>query len=281
MSITKIGSDQAVFNLSRPTNAIDPLTRKSNTGRRITSAKEGSSRWVKVSPGRSAFHNLQAINSSLNLVAMSTRVADLAMETMETYIDQMKAELERIIKNYPPFPPGSEERVKFLRSFTALRRQIDQLSFAPDYKQDLKITADSMNVPRAGDWKAVVGNRGSRPAIPDQQVSIDATGLNIPELSENATDAEIQAAIESLQDAKKALAQKRSELATNALSIQQFLEFNTKFDESFPGYPEALKSSGMTEGTAENKSSGHKQTLMIESAKGLTEDPSQLLELLK
>jgi hypothetical protein len=127
----------------------------------------------------------------------------------------------------------------------------------------------------------VVGNRGSRPAIPGPQVSIDATGFNIPELSENATDAEIQAAIENLQDAKTALAQKRSGLAADALNTQQFLEFNTKFDESFPGYPEVLKASDMTEGTAESKSSEHKQTLMIESAKSLTEDPTQLLELLK
>jgi len=281
MSITKIGSDQAFCHLNQAANAIDSLTRKSSTGRRMNSAKEGSSRWVQANQGRSAFNNLQAINSSLNLVAMGIRIADMAMETMETYIDQMKAQLERIIKNYPPFPPGSEERVKFLRTFTALRRQIDQLGFAPDYKQDLKITADSMNIPRAGDWKAVVGNRGSRPAIPGPQVSIDATGFNIPELSENATDAEIQAAIENLQDAKTALAQKRSGLAADALNTQQFLEFNTKFDESFPGYPEVLKASDMTEGTAESKSSEHKQTLMIESAKSLTEDPTQLLELLK
>jgi hypothetical protein len=168
-----------------------------------------------------------------------------------------------------------------LRSFTAFRKEIDQLSFSPDYKQVLKIAADPVIVPKAGDGKPVFGDRGSRTTIPNQQVHTDATGLNIPELSENATDAEIQAAIESLQDAKKTLAQKRSELATNALSIQQFLEFTTKFDESLPSYPEALKSSGMTEGTAENKSSEHKQTLMIESAKGLTEDPSQLLELMK
>jgi flagellin-like hook-associated protein FlgL len=281
MSITKIGSDQAVFNLSQTTNAIDPLTRKSNPGRKINSPKEGSSRWVQVSQSQSSFNSLQSANSSLNFAAMSIRIADEAMGRVETYIDQMKAELGKIIKNYPPFFPGSEERVKFLRSFTALRRQIDQLSFAPDYKQDLKITADSINIPRAGDWKAVVGNRGSRPAIPGPQVSIDATRFNIPELSENATDAEIHAAIENLQDAKKALAQKRSELATNALSIQQFLEFNAKFDESFPSYPEALKSADMTEGTAENKSSEHKQMLMIESAKSLTEDPTQLLELLK
>jgi len=281
MSITKIGSDQALCHLNQAANAIDSLTRKSSTGRRMNSAKEGSSRWVQANQGRSAFNNLQAINSSLNSVAMGIRIADMAMETMETYIDQMKAQLERIIKNYPPFPSGCEERVKFLRSFTAIRKQIDQLSFQPEDQGALKIMADPVMVPKAGDGKAVVVDRASRTRILSQLVQLGPTELKIPGLSESATDEEIYTAIEILQAAKETLSQKRSGLAADALNIQQFLEFNTKFDESFPGYPEALKAADMTGGTAENKSSEHKQTLMIESAKGLTEDPTQLLELLK
>jgi len=281
MSITKIGSDQSIFNLSQTKNAIAPLTRKSNPGRKINSQKEGSSKWVQVSQSQSSFNSLQSANSSLNLVAMGIRIGDMAMETMETYIDQMKAELERIIKNYPPFPSGCEERVKFLRSFTALRKQIDQLSFQPEGQGALKIMADPVMAPKAGDEKAVVVDRASRTRILSQLVQLGPTELKIPGLSESATDEEIYTAIEILQAAKETLSQKRSGLAADALNTQQFLEFNTKFDESFPGYPEALKAADMTEGTAENKSSEHKQTLMIESAKGLTEDPTQLLELLK
>jgi flagellin-like hook-associated protein FlgL len=281
MSITKIGSDQVLFYLNQATNKIDSLAHKFSTGRRISSPKEGSSEWVQVSQGRFAFDDLQALNAIANSAAKSIKVADSTMGRIETLIDQMKEQLGRIIKNYPPFLPGTEERVKFLRSFTALRRQIDQLSFAPDYKEVVEITADPVTVPKAGDGEAAVGNRGPRTTILNQQVSIDAAGLNIPELSEKATDAEIQAAIESLQDAEKALAQKRSELAANALSIQQFLEFNTKFDKSLPSYPEAVKSADMTDVTAEIKSSENKQMLMIESTKSLTEDPSQLLELIK
>jgi len=39
---------------------------------------------------------------------------------------------EEIIKNYPPFLEGSKERVQMLKSFAALRREIDHLTIPPD-----------------------------------------------------------------------------------------------------------------------------------------------------
>jgi hypothetical protein len=39
---------------------------------------------------------------------------------------------EEIIKNYPPFLEGSKERVQMLKSFAALRREIDDLTIPPD-----------------------------------------------------------------------------------------------------------------------------------------------------
>ena len=41
-------------------------------------------------------------------------------------------QLEEIIKNYPPFLEGSKERVQMLKSFAALRREIDHLTIPPD-----------------------------------------------------------------------------------------------------------------------------------------------------
>ena len=203
------------------------------------------------------------------------------MGKIETFIDRMKEQLGRIIKNYPPFPPGSEERVKFLRSFTALRKQIDQLSFSPKDEGALKIMADPAVVPQAGDWNVVMGGNGPPVTIHSQQVNTGPTGLNIPELPENATDKEIYAAIKNLEDARKTLGQRQSGLATDALSIQQFLESNPKIDKFAGSYVEAPKSPDMAEITAENKSSDPKQTLTIESVKSLTKDQSQLSELLK
>ena len=70
----------------------------------------------------------------------------------------MKARLLRIVKNFPPFPPGSEERVKILRSFNLFRKQIDQLTIPPVVRDAMKIMADPALVSEAGDWDFTIGD---------------------------------------------------------------------------------------------------------------------------
>lgn len=280
MPITEIGSNQALLQLNNTTNKLD-LTGKSGKNRRISSPKEGPSGSVQASQGRSAFDEIQVFNATLNSVATSIKTADSTMGKIKTLIDRMIEQFGSIIKNYPPFPPGSEDRVKFLRAFAALRRQIDQLSFSPKDEGALKITADPAVVPQAGDWNVVIGGNGPRVTIHSQQVHTGPTGLNIPELPESATDKEISAAIRNLEDAKETLGKRRSGLATDALSIQQFLESNPKIDEFAGSSVEAPKSPDIAEINLENKSSEVRQGLTIDSVKSLTKDQSQLSELLK
>jgi hypothetical protein len=280
MPITEIGSNQALLQLNNTTNTLD-LTGKLGKNRKISSPKEGSSGSVQVSQSRPAFDDLQAFNATLNSVATSIKVADTTMGKIKTLIDQMIEQLGRILKNYPPFPPGSEERVKFLRAFAALRKQIDQLSFSSKDEGALKITADPAVVPQAGDWNLVIGGNGPPVTIHSQQVHTGPTGLNIPELPENATDKEISVAIKNLDDARKTLGQRQSGLATDVLSIQQFLESNPKINKVAGSYVKVPKSPDMAEITAENKSSRPNQKLTIESIKSLTKDQSRLSELLK
>jgi hypothetical protein len=280
MPITEIGSNQALLQLNNTTNTLD-LTGKLGKNKRISSLKEGSSGSVQVSQSRSAFDDLQAFNATLNSLATSIKVADSTMGKIKILIDQMIEQLGRILKNYPPFPPGSEERVKFLRAFAALRKQIDQLSFSPKDEGALKITADPAVVPQAGDRNVVIGGSGPPVTIHSQQVHTGPTGLNIPELPESATDKEISVAIKNLDDASKTLGQRQSGLATDALSIQQFLESNPKINKVAGHYVEEPESPDMPKITAENKGSESNQTLTIESINSLTKDQSKLSELLK
>jgi hypothetical protein len=280
MPITGIGSDQALLQSNITTNKLDP-TAKSGKNRRISATKEGPSESVQVGQGRSVFDEIQAFNATLNSLATSIKDADSTMGRIKTLIDRMIDQFGSIIKNYPPFPPGSEERVKFLRAFAALRRQIDQLSFSAKEEVALKITADPAVVPQAGDWNLVIGGKKTPVTIHSQQVHTGPAGLNIPELPENATDKEIYAAIKNLDEARKALDQKRSGLAADALSVQQFLESNPKINKVAGSYVEAPNSLDMAGATAENKSSETNQTLTVESIKSLTKDQSRLLEIIK
>jgi flagellin-like hook-associated protein FlgL len=281
MSIAEIGSNQSLLHLNFATNTPDSLKEKLGTGRRINVPKEDPSGGVKESLNAGSFDDLQALNAFLNSVATSIKVADSTMGKIETIIDRMKEELGKIIKNYPPFPPGSEERVKFLRSFKALRQEIDQLSFSTNDEGASKIMANPGLVPQAVDSNTAMGGNGPRLTIHSQQVHAGPTGLNIPELSESATDEQIDAAIKNLEEARKTLDQRQSILAADALSIEQFLEFNPKIDQFAGSSVEAFKSPDLAEIIAVDKSSEYKQTMTIESTKGLTKDQSQLSELLK
>jgi hypothetical protein len=279
MSISEIGSNQFLLHLNFATNTLNSLKAKGGTSSKINVPREDPSREVSQSGG--AFGDLQALNAFLNSVAMRIRVANSTMAKIETIIDRMKEQLGRIIKNYPPFPPGSEERVKFLRSFKALRQEIDQLSFSTTDETASKITADPAVASQAGDSNAVTSGNGTRLTVHSQQLHAGPTGLNIPELPETATDEEIAAAIKDVEKARKTLGQRQSGLATDALNIQQFLGSNPKIDQFAGSSVEMPKSPDLTESAAENKSSESNQTLTIDSTKSLTKDQSQLFELLK
>jgi len=74
-------------------------------------------------------------------MAVSINVADTAIKTVNEYVEKMKAQLETIVKTYPPYPPGSAERVEILRSYSAFRKIIDQLTIPPPEDWTTKIIA--------------------------------------------------------------------------------------------------------------------------------------------
>jgi hypothetical protein len=198
MSDMDIGIRQALLNLRRLDSAYETLTRRLSTGKRINSVKDDPTGWVRVNRNRYAQRAHQSINAGLGHVARNIRVADVTMKMISDYIDQMREQLEIVVKNYPPFPPGSEERVRMRRTFNSFRKQNDQLTIPPRDDGARKIMADPSVVPDAGDWVVSAGLNGVRFAIRSQQVHTGPTGLNIQELPEDATDDEVYAAIDSL-----------------------------------------------------------------------------------
>jgi hypothetical protein len=115
-----------------PINAHSiPSVRREGIGRKILQEidvlpeKEFSSR------NHPELLELQKINDSWNEIAQKKRTYDNTLNEVQDYIARMKTQLERIIKNFPPFPPGSEERVQVLRNFAAFRKLIDQLTIPP------------------------------------------------------------------------------------------------------------------------------------------------------
>ncbi|KAF0219377.1 MAG: hypothetical protein FD174_2076 [Geobacteraceae bacterium] len=74
---------------------------------------------------------VQTVNSDMNLVAKSVREANAALETAAGHLGGMKAALDRIVKNFPPFSVDSKERADLLMSYSALRKEIEKMTFPP------------------------------------------------------------------------------------------------------------------------------------------------------
>ncbi|MBP1719794.1 MAG: hypothetical protein H6Q43_3232 [Deltaproteobacteria bacterium] len=83
---------------------------------------------VRSQPDLIVFHK---INEKINLVAKGQRFYQRQLQQVNDAIEQMKTQLEKIMKQFPPYPPGSEDRIRALRAYAGCRKLIDQLTIPP------------------------------------------------------------------------------------------------------------------------------------------------------
>jgi hypothetical protein len=74
---------------------------------------------------------LGGIAGVLNATATQIRETGDGLKTSAKIVSQMGGELNRIIKNYPPFSIQDEERKKILMEYASLRKQIEELTVPP------------------------------------------------------------------------------------------------------------------------------------------------------
>ncbi len=161
---------------------------------------------------------VQDVKARLSEVAASIRKADVTMDTIGRILAKMKSQLETIVKNYPPFPKDSSERVRMLESFAALKKEIEKLTIPPDDEGAAKIMGKPATEPEAGDWEVIIGGSGQKMVIHGQPVHTGQGGLDIPDLSVDASDEEVKKTVERINTAEKVLQVRRSGLATNTVT---------------------------------------------------------------
>ena len=260
------------FSQSRPAKTFDSLSHRLSTNKIPMSPKEDPRGSTGSLKGYFGVDKLEIIHSRFNSVARTIRVADENMGKIENYIDRMKTELQRIIKNYPPFPPGSEERVQRLKSINAFRRLINQLTIPPPNEEFAeKIMPDHDVVSKTNDSQKM-----------SDENKLHQTGskrLDIPQLPEGADDDEVHAFIEKLDTARDIFIQSRSDLATYAAEVGESYEQEVEGAGIFRSYGKEIKSADM-EAEAELKSGELGYELAIEPGMTLTEAQNKLLSLL-
>jgi len=219
MITPNVSNDHVLPEPSTLSNNAHPAYQKINSPQKTYGVKPKATASVKINGSLFEFSVPQSVRPAINMVADSVRQSDLAMLAIEKQINQMKARLTEHVKNFPPFLPGSEERVKLMKRFSAFRHQIDQLTFPRDNPGATHIMADPSISSSSGDWKVDIDDNNHQITIRRQPVHTGPKGLNIPELPDAATDEEIHAALETLDSAKDLIGRRRSELAADFKQI--------------------------------------------------------------
>ena len=156
---------------------------------------ENDSEVIKIlSQDRIQFNKLEATNSKIQLIAQQIRQVNESMETIDSHLSEMRAKLEHIVKIYPPYPPGSTERIEALHQFSALRKMIDQMtrSVGDDGMTNIPSAADG----RAGGADLVAPSGENEQNLGRQPLQTGQDGLDIPDISANASDAQISDALD-------------------------------------------------------------------------------------
>jgi hypothetical protein len=196
-----------------------PASQKLNSPQKTYGVKPKATSSVKINGSLFEFSVPQSAHSAINMVADGVRQSDLAMLEIEKQINQMKARLTEHVKYFPPFLPGSEERVKLMKRFSAFRHQIDQLTFPSNNQGAAHIMADPSISGSSGDWKIDIDDNNRQITIRRQPVHTGPEGLNIPELPEAATDEDIHAALETIDSARELIGHRRSDMAADFKQI--------------------------------------------------------------
>jgi len=255
MTISEITTNQGLFDRSGAMKSAEHIPKRSAFKGDHRDSPPSHDVDMKKGHGPLASSRLDSAKSRLNEMAKSIRHAQGSVETAERYVDRMQAELGRMVKNFPPFPLGSEERVQKLKTLNSYRKIVDQLTFP----QNDQVSRGAVTPEAAQGF-----HRGSEE-------------LEIPGLPDGATDEEVRASLEELGRAKEELGQRRERLSRDAaVFIRKFEEHKAEHVGLYPGSREADND----QATAEIESGKVKRGLIMGPGMTLPDAQSQLLSLL-
>jgi hypothetical protein len=178
MSIDPISANEKIMPLADSVRKLYQSVQEHGIGK----AKEKAEEPVSVSLQRSAstMGRLGSVNEESNLVAKGIRETDGALREVSGTMERMKEQLDKVVKNWPPFSPDSAERKELLMSYSSLRKEILKLTFPPPpeavYEKNTSL------------WEKL--------GYTDQKQLV----YSIPELPDTATDGQVKSAAANLDD---------------------------------------------------------------------------------
>lgn len=195
----------------------------------VSAAREvGSNKEVRENAGSSVvkddfesatalLKDYTSLDASYNAAAKSIRTVDKVMNAIDGTLVEMSETLDRIVKNYPPFPLGDPERENILRNYISLRKQIDEMTIPPNDD----IAAQIMKKDETGIEGVNIGERRSGFMLHRREVHTGTAGIDVPVLNKESTDEEIAGVVEKLGLSKSKLEEKRKALEMEAKEVME------------------------------------------------------------
>ena len=220
-----------------------------------------------------SFDRLETINISLNHAANHIKKIDAGMEKINKNIDKMKAGLNAIVKNYPPFPPGSEERTRRLKEIDGFSRLIAKLTIPREQNTELQLTSKTDASVGKETGQLSISLKDNTFLYTVKKSEPDTTNLKLPEINHDLPDDEIPEIIKGLDGESNIIGNQRKKLAEDASGLSRLKEESGLFvDMEFPA---------MDDDSADTKSMETGQRLQRGSFVISTDNYSQLSGLIR
>jgi hypothetical protein len=158
-----------------------------------------------------AFNDLQNNKEVVNALAKSVRDVAKFIDKVADRLDKMADSLKEIVKNFPPFPPGNEDRLRLLKSYNSLRQQIDSMTFPPppDFDGTRQALMGAKDPANASETFAISGSI----SISFEFRQLTASLSTLPDGSDGeASTAQVGEALTGLQAVSDKLAKHQSSL---------------------------------------------------------------------
>jgi hypothetical protein len=162
------------------------------------------------------FNKIEASNALAADISLMIRKVNQSMEAISSHLEEMRTSLESVVKIYPPYPPGSSERIEALRKFSALRNMIDQITQPNTALGMQKILGDPAANSQAGDWTMQISDKTADLVVRHQPAHSGKTGLNLPDIATDSSDNYIRAVIGQIDSAIETLAIRRQHFIADA-----------------------------------------------------------------
>lgn len=185
---------------------------------------------LQAKQGQAAQYRLSKFNQQVNSIAKSLRLGNQALAKIDSILEKAKRPLIKIVKSFPPFPAGSEERVKLLKSFNAYRKMIDKLTVPPADGESLQVLSGQT------DPDEIVNKLFGRDAMGEETLPGDFPQMlkevEIPDLAISTNDEKIEIAIKKINDGQSSVQEARAKIFNKAMEIREQLRLGHPYGES-------------------------------------------------